>query len=62
MRVSQLADGVDDETWIYHLRQHDYSKWFTSMIKDPELGRQASEIEQQHDFPAGRAPENAGDH
>ena len=42
----QLAEGVDDETWIYHLRRHDYSEWFTSMIKDPELGKQASRIEE----------------
>jgi phosphoglycolate phosphatase (TIGR01487 family) len=42
----QLAVGVDDETWIYHLRKHDYSEWFTSMIKDAELGRQALEIEE----------------
>jgi hypothetical protein len=24
----QLADGVDDETWLYHLQQHDVSQWF----------------------------------
>ncbi len=41
----QLADGVDDETWMYHLRRGDYSKWFESMIKDPELKRQAEEVE-----------------
>ncbi|HEY6765648.1 MAG TPA: HAD-IIB family hydrolase [Candidatus Sulfotelmatobacter sp.] len=42
----QLADGVDDETWMYHLRRGDYSAWFESMIKDQELARQAAEIEQ----------------
>jgi HAD superfamily hydrolase (TIGR01484 family) len=42
----QLAEGVDDETWMYHLRNGDYSNWFESMIKDEELTAQAAEIEQ----------------
>jgi hypothetical protein len=42
----QLAEGVDDETWMFHLRNGDYSAWFESMIKDNELKRQAAEIEQ----------------
>src|SRR5262245_36433512 len=33
----QLADGVDDETWLYHLRSGDFSNWFRSTIKDNEL-------------------------
>jgi hypothetical protein len=24
----QLAEGVDDSTWMYHLRKGDYSSWF----------------------------------
>src|SRR5581483_1096967 len=34
----QLADGVDDETWLYHLHAHDYSKWMREYIKNAELG------------------------
>jgi hypothetical protein len=41
----QLADGVDDATWMYHLRKGDYSAWFKSMIKDEELARHTAEIE-----------------
>jgi hypothetical protein len=41
----QLAERVDDETWMFHLRNGDYSAWFESMIKDNELKRQAAEIE-----------------
>ena len=41
----QLAEGVDDETWMFHLRNGDYSAWFESMIKDNELKRQVAEIE-----------------
>jgi hypothetical protein len=41
----QLAEGVDDETWMFHLRRGDFSSWFRSIIKDEELARQAAEIE-----------------
>jgi hypothetical protein len=43
----QVADGVDDETWMYHLRRGDYSEWFRSRIKDADLAREAARIEQQ---------------
>lgn len=41
----QLADGLDDETWLYHLERKEYSKWFRNMIKDDELAEIASEVE-----------------
>ena len=42
----QLAEGVDDETWIYHLRRGDYANWFGAKIKDPDLAEAASRIEE----------------
>jgi hypothetical protein len=33
----QIADGVDDETWLYHLRLGDYSRWVRNAIKDDAL-------------------------
>jgi hydroxymethylpyrimidine pyrophosphatase-like HAD family hydrolase len=42
-----LADGVDDETWLYHLRRGDYSVWFRNRIKDAELAVRAEAIERQ---------------
>jgi hydroxymethylpyrimidine pyrophosphatase-like HAD family hydrolase len=42
----QLADGVDDETWLYHLRNGDISDWFRSIIKDIELADEAAQVEQ----------------
>jgi HAD superfamily hydrolase (TIGR01484 family) len=42
----QLADGVDDETWTYHLRQGHYSKWLREMIKDDGLADEVERIEQ----------------
>lgn len=41
----QLAEGVDDETWRYHLGRGDYSRWFREAIKDPELAGEAEAIE-----------------
>ena len=56
----QLADGVDDETWTYHLKRKDYSKWFREGIKDDELGAEAERIEARPDAPRRRpAPRSA---
>jgi hypothetical protein len=41
----QLADGVDDETWKHHLRQGDYSTWFTAALKDDDLAAAAKQVE-----------------
>jgi hypothetical protein len=41
----QMAEGVDDDTWLHHLGQRDYSKWFRSVIKDDGLAEEAEQIE-----------------
>jgi hypothetical protein len=41
----QMAEGVDDETWLYHLRKDEYSAWFREAIKDPQLADEAAAIE-----------------
>lgn len=45
MLFLQLAEGVDDRTWLYHLRRGDYSRWFREAIKDDELAAEAQSIE-----------------
>jgi len=40
-----LATGVDDETWNYHLRRNDYSTWFREVLKNDELADEAEVIE-----------------
>ncbi len=51
----QLAEGVDDETWLYHLRRGDYSRWFQEAIKDSSLAALARGVE---DEPALSAQES----
>jgi CobQ/CobB/MinD/ParA nucleotide binding domain len=42
----QLAEGIDDATWMFHLRRGDYSRWFNDVIKDKELAEEAEKVEQ----------------
>jgi hydroxymethylpyrimidine pyrophosphatase-like HAD family hydrolase len=41
----QIAEGVDDDTWLYHLRRGDYSQWMREAIKDEALAAEVREIE-----------------
>jgi hydroxymethylpyrimidine pyrophosphatase-like HAD family hydrolase len=41
----QIAEGLDDETWLYHLRHGDYSQWLREAIKDEALALEVREIE-----------------
>jgi hypothetical protein len=41
----QMADGVDDETWLFHVKNADVSRWFREVIKDPELALEAELME-----------------
>ena len=43
----QLGEGVDDDTWQYHLRQGDYTRWFRDAIKDEDLADEAARIAEQ---------------
>src|SRR5262249_60220279 len=45
MLFLQLADGVDDDTWLHHLRRGEYSRWFRDSIKDGELADEAAGAE-----------------
>jgi phosphoglycolate phosphatase (TIGR01487 family) len=42
---NQIAEGIDDETWQYHLRRHDYSRWFKNSINDKALAQITENIE-----------------
>jgi hydroxymethylpyrimidine pyrophosphatase-like HAD family hydrolase len=37
-----LADGVDDETWLYHWRRGDVTTWLRSCVKDEPLAERVA--------------------
>jgi len=41
----QMADGVDDETWLFHLKNGDVARWFRDVIKDSDLALEAELME-----------------
>lgn len=47
---SQIAEGIGEPTWLFHLRRHDYSRWFRDAIKDDYLADQAERIERRTDL------------
>jgi HAD superfamily hydrolase (TIGR01484 family) len=53
----QLADGIDDETWLHHLRRGDYSRWFREAIKDEGLALEAGGVEAQQEISARESRE-----
>jgi hypothetical protein len=44
---TDLADGVDAETWLYHWRRAEVSDWLRRCVKDDELTEQVRELEQK---------------
>src|SRR5262249_38725618 len=42
-----LAEGVDEETWRYHLKHGDYARWFSDKILDQELAAVAEQLQHQ---------------
>jgi hypothetical protein len=48
----QLAKGVDDETWLYHLRGAHYSQWFRDSVKDQRISEEINKIERDHNADA----------
>jgi hypothetical protein len=45
VRFVELAEGVDEPTWAWHLRQHDYSAWARQQIKDDDLAGALASVE-----------------
>jgi hypothetical protein len=36
---------VDDDTYLFHLRRGDYSRWIREAVSDDDLGREIRAIE-----------------
>jgi hydroxymethylpyrimidine pyrophosphatase-like HAD family hydrolase len=45
----QMADGVDDATWLHHLHRGDYTRWFREAIKDDDLADEAERVQDNAD-------------
>lgn len=46
----QITEGIDEATWLYHLRRGDYSRWFRHAIKDNHLADETARIESRDDL------------
>ena len=51
----QLAEGVDEDTWLYHLRSGDYSRWVGDAINDQELAAEIAAIEADEPLDAAQS-------
>jgi HAD superfamily hydrolase (TIGR01484 family) len=50
----QLAQGVDDATWLFHLERGDYTRWFRDAIKDADLAAETEAIQSSSDAAESR--------
>jgi HAD superfamily hydrolase (TIGR01484 family) len=46
----QIAQGIDEVTWLYHLRRGDYSRWFRHAVKDEHLAGESERVERRVDL------------
>ncbi len=55
LQFLEVAAGVDDDTWTYHFRRADYSRWFRDVIKDSDLAAAAATVERDRFLSRGNA-------
>jgi len=53
IQFMDLGDGVDDDTWLYHLKRGEMSRWLREGIKDESLAARAAAIERNQKLDAG---------
>jgi HAD superfamily hydrolase (TIGR01484 family) len=46
----QIAEGIGEETWMFHLRRNDYSRWMRDVIKNQDLAAAVEDIERRVDL------------
>jgi hypothetical protein len=42
-----IGRGIDEETWLFHLRRSDYSRWIRDSVKDPDLADVVQQVEKR---------------
>jgi HAD superfamily hydrolase (TIGR01484 family) len=47
---SQIAEGIGEETWMFHLRRNDYSRWMRDVIKNRDLAAAVEDVEKRLDL------------
>ena len=52
-----FAQGVDDDTWLHHLRRGDYSRWIRDSLGDNELADEITAVEERDSDDARRTRE-----
>ena len=51
----QVAEGLDAQTWLFHLRKGDYSNWFDNVIHDSVLAEETRSLEENANIGAGES-------
>jgi hypothetical protein len=46
----QIAEGIGEDTWMFHLHRHDYSRWMRDVIRNRELAGAVEDIERRADL------------
>lgn len=46
----QIAQGIDETTWMFHLHRGDYSSWFRHVIKNDNLADETERVERRADL------------
>jgi hypothetical protein len=52
---AQLAEGVDEDTWVHHLRKSDYSRWLRDAVKDLSIAEEVERIEKNAQLKASES-------
>lgn len=52
---TQIAQGIDEDTWMYHLRRGDYSRWLRHAVRDTLLADEAERVESRSDLTPGQS-------
>ena len=52
IQFMQLGEGVDKDTWDFHLHRGDYTTWFRDVIKNPDLADEAEQVAKNKSLPA----------
>lgn len=45
MMFKHIAEGIDMDTWLFHLRRKDFTRWFSYSLHDEELAGISREVE-----------------